>query len=222
MLPLPPFEGTVSDVGLTVIVQPAAACDTVNVEPAIVSVADLGDVVVLAATLKPTDPLPLPLAPLVIVTHDTGLEAVHAQPAATVTVTVPDPPLDATDWLVGEIVGVHVDAGCVTVNVLPPMVSVPVRAVDPPLAAALNVTVPAPEPDAPPVTVSHASLLIAAHAHDAEVVTVIEPVPPVAATDCDVGEIVYVQPVPACVTGMVRPPAVIVAVLLAPPFPEMK
>jgi hypothetical protein len=56
------------------------------------------------------------------------LVAVHAQPAPAVTVTVP---LVATDVDSvaddGRIVNEHGAPGCVTVNVLPPIVSVPVR-----------------------------------------------------------------------------------------------
>ena len=45
-------------------------------------------VAVLAATARATVPLPLPLAPLVTVSHDAVLAAVHAQPAGLVTVTL--------------------------------------------------------------------------------------------------------------------------------------
>ncbi len=103
--------------GLTVNVQAAAACVTVKVLPAIVSVADLPGVAVLAAAVNPTLPLPLPVAPLEIVTHDAPLVAVQAHPAAAVTVTVPGPPAAGSAWLAGEIVYEH--ARCVTVNVLP-------------------------------------------------------------------------------------------------------
>ena len=45
-------------------------------------------VAVLAATVIAAVPLPLPLAPLVIVSHDALLVAVQAQPARLVTATV--------------------------------------------------------------------------------------------------------------------------------------
>jgi hypothetical protein len=51
------------------------------------------------------------------------------------------------------------------------------------LAAAVNATVPLPVPLAPPVTVSHAALLVAVHAQPAPAVTPTEPVAPAAATD---------------------------------------
>jgi hypothetical protein len=79
----------------------------VNTCPAIVSVPVREDVAVFAATLYPTVPLPLPLAPELMVSQVTLLVAVHAQPAATVTLTVP---LDAeapTEPLDDESAGVH-------------------------------------------------------------------------------------------------------------------
>ena len=45
-------------------------------------------VTVFAATESATVPLPLPLAPLVIVSHEALLVAVHAQPARVVTATL--------------------------------------------------------------------------------------------------------------------------------------
>jgi hypothetical protein len=72
-----------------------------------------------------------------MVTHDALLVAVQLQPAPAVTITVPLPPEAARDWLPGEIVNEHGGAACVTVNVLPPTVSVPVRAVAPVFAATL-------------------------------------------------------------------------------------
>jgi hypothetical protein len=73
-------------------------------------------------------PLPLPLAPLVIVIHDAPLDAVQLHPVATVTATVPVDAVAPTDALVGEIDGVQVRPACVTANVFAAIVSVPVRA----------------------------------------------------------------------------------------------
>lgn len=70
----------------------------------------------------------MPLAPLVIVTQVAPLVAVQLQPLEVVTVTVPVPPVFGSDWLVGEIVYVQGAAGWFTVNVCPPIVNVPVRA----------------------------------------------------------------------------------------------
>ena len=62
-----------------------------------------------------------------MVTQVDPLEAVQLQFDDVVTVTVPVPPLAGKVWLDGEIVNVHGAAGCVTVNVCPAMVMVPVR-----------------------------------------------------------------------------------------------
>ena len=114
--------------GLTVNVHDAATCVTVNVLPAIVSVADLPTVVTLAAAVNPTLPLPLPVAPLVIVTHDAPLVPVQLHPAVVVTATVPVPPVAGTAWVAAEMVYTHA-AACVIVSVLPAIVTVPVLGV---------------------------------------------------------------------------------------------
>lgn len=63
-----------------------------NVLPATVSVAVRDDADVFAATVNATVPLPLPLAPDVIVTHVAFFVAVQAQPVPAVTATDPEPP----------------------------------------------------------------------------------------------------------------------------------
>jgi hypothetical protein len=79
---------------------------------------------------------------------------------------------------------VQAAAACVTENVWPPIVSVPLRCVPLGFAVVLKATVPAPVPLAPLVTVSHDVLLLTpVHAHPANVVTEVDPVPPPAATD---------------------------------------
>jgi hypothetical protein len=45
----------------------------------------------------------VPLLPAVIVIHVALLVVVHPQSAPAVTVTLPVPPLEMNDWLVGEI-----------------------------------------------------------------------------------------------------------------------
>jgi len=75
---------------------------TVNVCPATVSV-PLRALPVLAATLNPTEPFPVPLAPEVIASHEALLLAVHAQPLVVVTPTLPLDALSETFWLGGEI-----------------------------------------------------------------------------------------------------------------------
>jgi hypothetical protein len=83
------------------------------------------------------------------------------------------------------------------VNVFPPIVSVPLRAVVDGFAVALNATDPLPLPDAPDVIVSHVALLVLVQVQPAGDVTVTVPVPPVDATDCEVGEMLEVHGTPA-------------------------
>ena len=61
--------------------------------------------VVFCDTLYPTDPFPVPLAPEVMVIHESLLLAVQLQfvPAITVTLIVPVPPAVGNDLLVGEM-----------------------------------------------------------------------------------------------------------------------
>jgi hypothetical protein len=94
-----------------------AACETVNVRPAIVSVPVRASVLVLGATVKLAESLPEPVAPAVTVIHVALLTAVQVQPAVVVTVVDPLPPAAGTDWLEGEIEYVQAAAACVTVNV---------------------------------------------------------------------------------------------------------
>ena len=63
-----------------------------NGRPATVSVAFIGEFVLFAATVKLTEPLPVPTFPVRIVTHDGAPDTVHGQPAAVLTVTNPEPP----------------------------------------------------------------------------------------------------------------------------------
>ena len=96
---MPPPAGTDRLVGYDRIrASEAAACVTVKLCPAIVSVPLRGLMLLLAAALNATVPLPLPLAPLVTVSHDVLLlTPVHAQPAGVVTAVEPVPPPAGTD-----------------------------------------------------------------------------------------------------------------------------
>ena len=80
-----------------------ADCVTSNVVPAMVRVPERLAVPVFAATLKPTVPGPVPVAPLVTEIHAALLAAVHAHPAPAVTVLPPVPAAAVNAWLVGEI-----------------------------------------------------------------------------------------------------------------------
>lgn len=138
-----------------------------------------------------TDPLPVPLAPLVTAIQSALLAAVHVQllPDA-VTDTVALPPPDAKVCDERSSVNVHGGGGgggaggaaCETVNVFPAAVIVPVRAA-PVFAATLNATVPLPVPDAPLEIVIHPAFDAAVHAHvAAEAVTAKDPDPPASPT----------------------------------------
>jgi hypothetical protein len=143
-------------------------------------------VVVLASALKVTVPLPVPLDPAVTVTQLAPLVAVHPQPVIVVTATLPVPPDAATACVEGEMLGEQLKPDCVTVKVLPAIVSVPVREDVVVAATTAKVTVPLPEPEAPPVTDSHDALLTALHAHPEPAVTATLPLPPAEAKDREV------------------------------------
>jgi hypothetical protein len=81
---------------------------TVNTCPAIVSVAERAVVDVFSATVKVTVPLSDPEAPPVIVSHGALLTAVHAQPSAIFTETLPLPPESVNVWLTGVREAPHV------------------------------------------------------------------------------------------------------------------
>jgi hypothetical protein len=149
---------------------------------------------VVPATLYCTVPLPLTFAPAVIVSHGAVLVALHAQPAALVTPTLPVLAPAATLTVVGSMVTVQ-PLACVSANVWPPMVSVAERG--PPLVAlTAYCTVPLPLPFAPEVIVSHGALLVALQAQSAPAVTLTLPAPPAAATFAVEGLIANEQPLP--------------------------
>jgi hypothetical protein len=98
-----------SDAYNTTVFAPAgggAACDTVNVVPAIVSV-PLRAAPVFCATLKLTVPLPLPLAPLVTLIHVALDAAVQVQLVPAVTVTESLPPAAAAAVVVFDSEKLH-------------------------------------------------------------------------------------------------------------------
>ena len=130
------------------------------------------------------------------------LVADHAHPAVVVTDAAPDPPALANDWLVGEMLNAQLGAAAawLTVNVCPATVSVADRADVAVFAAAVKLTEPLPEPDAPAVIVTHPALLAAVHEQPAVVVTATLPEPPAATKLCDAGERLNAQLAAACVT----------------------
>ena len=77
----------------------------------------------------------MPLLPEVTVIHSALLTAVQLQLLdVVVTPTLPVPPLEVKDLLVGEMVYVQEIPSCVTVKACPAMVIVPVRGLVPVLA----------------------------------------------------------------------------------------
>ena len=72
---------------------------------------------VLAAMEKATVPLPEPLVPDVMASHESLLVAVQEQPLVVVTVALLDPAVAAGFKVVGEIENVQGAPACVTVNV---------------------------------------------------------------------------------------------------------
>ena len=81
----------------------------------------------LAAMLYATVPLPLPLAPLVMDTHDASSTAVQAHPVGIETAMLPVADAAATDTPVGEMVAVHGMPACVTEKAWPAIVTTPAR-----------------------------------------------------------------------------------------------
>lgn len=128
-VPLVAAAGTDVLTGETENVQVGPACVTGNVCPPIAIVPLRDDVPEFVVTLYVTCPLPLPLAPAVTVIHDVLLNAVHAHPLPAVTATVAEPAVAPRVALTGERTYVQAAASCVTVNVRPAIVTVPVRAV---------------------------------------------------------------------------------------------
>lgn len=133
------------------------------------------------------DPLPLPAPGGATTTQSAVFATLQAHVGAdAVIVTVPAPPSGGGVAPVGAIEKVQGGGGggaaCITVNVCPATVSVPVRAA-PVFAATVNVTLPFPTPFEPPVIAIHASLVAAVHEHvGADAVTAVDPGPPVSGT----------------------------------------
>lgn len=127
MVPLPDAAPTLAAAEPIAGSHGAPACVTLKVWLPIVSVPVRGLVVGLAVTVYVTVPLPLPLVPALIVIHPALLAAVHAQPLTAVTVTLAVPAAAPILFDAGAIVWLHGTPACVTVNVLPPIESVPVR-----------------------------------------------------------------------------------------------
>ena len=125
--------------------------------------------------MKPTDPLPEPLAPEVIVSQLALLVAVHPQPLPLDTLTDPLPPAAGT-FCPDEDSEYEQPFPCCTVNVWPPAVIAPLRG-GPLLAAAVKRTVPLPVPLAPDVMVIHGTADEAVHSQPPADLHVERPLP---------------------------------------------
>jgi len=128
--PAAPATGAAYEAGASVTLPVTPPCVTVNVCPPIVNrPVRLATFVPFAATLYVTVPFPVPVAPPVTVNHPASDTAVHPKSVAfAVTPTVPPVrPAEPTASLAVDNVTLPVNPLCVTVCVLPPIVSVPVR-----------------------------------------------------------------------------------------------
>ena len=105
----PADEVSVAVVGDTPNVHAAPSCVTVTVWPATVSVPTRCAVDVFAVALKVTVPLPLPLAPPLIVSQAALLAEDHVQPLAAVTAVVDEPAAEVSVREVGETPKVQLD-----------------------------------------------------------------------------------------------------------------
>ena len=207
-----PATANAFDPGEIVSLQPTPACVALKVLPAIVTVPDRDALLVFAAAVRVTVPLPEPEGPAVTVTQAALLVADQPQPAGAVTPTLVDSPSTAKAFEPGEMVSVQATPTCVALKVLPAIVTVPVRAVLAGFAAALKVTVPLPEPEAPPVTVIQESLLVADQLQPVGAVTATPVDSPATANAFDPGEIVSVQAAPTWLALKVLPAMVTVPV----------
>jgi hypothetical protein len=142
---------------------------------------------VFAATTTLT--LALPVLPDPTLSHAALLVVVQAQVLPAVTATVTDSPAAGELRLLGAIPNVQGRPSCVTVNVWPAMVIVPVRCAVPVFAATMMPTVPLPVPVAPEPIVNHAALLVVLQAQVLPAVTPIATGSPAAGEVRLVGEI---------------------------------
>ena len=128
-LPVPAASLKLCDVGVAVKVQAAPVCVIDTVCPPTVTVPVRGVAKVLAAADNATVPLPDPLLPEVIVSHEPLLVAVHAHPDAAVTATDSAPPAAVCRLRHRRVLYEQVSPAWVTLMSRPATVSVPVRGV---------------------------------------------------------------------------------------------
>jgi len=161
----------------------AAVCVIVSAWPATVIDPDRS-APPLAATLNAIEPAPVPdVEPSAI--HGAALDALHVQVVCEAAiVTVPLPPVDGNDCADALTVNEHGcgAAACVTTNVCPSIVTVPLRSLVTVFAATSRRTVPLPLPFAPAPTTIHGAFDTALHAQPAPAVTDTVTEPPLETT----------------------------------------
>jgi hypothetical protein len=166
---VPPLAPALKLSGATEYVHGAAGWPIVNLLAPIRIVA-CRSAPVFAATLIWTSPVPVPLAPLMMVAHGALLVADQRHPAVVVTVIASVPPPEPTDPPADPSDTSHnaVPSACAIVTGCPATVTVPVRA-GPRFGAAEIVTAADPLP--PAVTLSQLLPLAVVHAQSELVVT---------------------------------------------------
>jgi len=187
----------------------------VNVCPPAVTVPVRGVVVVFAAAVNVTVPLP-EAAPTTVI-QAAPLSANQGHPAVVVIANEPLPPEAGIDCDIGEMANEQdVAAACVIETVCPPIVMAAVRCVPVVFGAAVKLTVPLPVPPPEPLMVIQLAPLNELHVHPTPVVIVTDPLPPPEGTDCEAGLTEYVHGgAAACVTVKVLSPTVMVPVRCA-------
>ena len=204
---MPPADWNDSEVDDSEDVQGAAACVTVSCCAPIAIVPVLVVPAGLAATRYVAVPFPEPDAPVSIVIHETPGTAVHAQPEATLTLTLPSSPAAAMFWVVGVSVMPQAAPACVITNDCPATVSVAERELLAVFAATLYPIVALPVPDEGVVNVTHDGAFCVFQKHPSPDVTAIVPLLAEAGSDALVGEMAYPHPA-NCVTVTAWPATV--------------
>ena len=114
------FVASICDAGSNMLndgLSPAPVCETVNVWPAMVTVA-VRFAPAAAATFSTTVPVPVPVLPARIVMNVDEVVAVHAQAVPVVTVMLEAPPMGPTAAVVADSAKVQVVAGVLVVGVV--------------------------------------------------------------------------------------------------------
>jgi hypothetical protein len=147
--------------------------------------------VVFAVTLKVAQPDPV--SSVFVVIQDAVVVVAHEQEEVVVTNVLLALAVTGIVRAVGFSVKVQVVPNWVMVNVLPAIVSVPVRSDDVLVGSTANLTEPLPVSLDPDVILAHDTLLVAVQLQVSVVVTTVDPVPPLRPTAKLVGEIENVQ-----------------------------